>query len=513
MTIPEANDPLKNGRTLLSSDRQQAVSDFIHQRFGLHFPSSHYGDMLRALQRAVEESGFENLRHYTDWLLSGQLSDKQLEPLITNLTIGETYFFRDSALFEGLQNVLLPGCLGAEKPVRIWSAGCSTGEEPYSLAILLDQMGLGGATQRVEVYATDVNVKSLAKARQAVYSRWSFRGVSEAVQQRYFCREGEHHWRLAEKIRRQVHFSYLNLANSPFVVGTNDCGRFDIILCRNVLMYFSEQRRAAILEIMAAMLTETGWLIVSPSEVGLVRVARLKTVNVGSMQMHRNTDGQSAAVPVAGGSHPPQRVQPRPLMVARPAAVAALPPRCAAPKKVAPPAMTVSHNAADRPLQSALNMARQRDSHAAVELLLPLLKGLAAGGGESFDAMLVLGRSLANLGRSEEAEQWLTKAIQGDRLQARAHYLLATVQQERGALDAAKQSLTQALYLEPDFIMATVAMGMLLAQGGQKAQAHRQWQHALRLLDALAALDAEALVPESEGVTVSHLRRMLSSLL
>ena len=494
----------------LTIQQKQAASDFIHERFGLYFPPERFADMLRALCKATEESGFDSIDCYVSWLLSNQLSDKHLEPLITNLTIGETYFFRDKKLFSGLEEKVFPEIVktNSSHSVRIWSAACSTGEEPYSLAILLDQGQNFPLDWHVNLYATDVNVKSLAKARRAEYSQWSFRGIDETLKSSYFSPVDKHHWQLVDRLRKRIEFSYLNLAVHPLTVGSNGTQLFDLILCRNVLMYFSAERRAEILHHLTDMLTDTGWLVVSPSEVGLVDVPQLSIVDVDGMLLHRKgVDGKAvgSAAPWRKGGRQLKRTITAPLTQKSSTIGERKIIRSSIPQPPPPTIVPIVDG-----LAVAVALVEDRNYKAAIDCLMCLIADEAVLGVATAEPIFILARCLANVGRADEAEEWLEKALELDRLNSAGYYLLATIQQERGDLVQAKRSLEQSLYLDGDFIMATFALGMLLVlHGGKKEQGTKLLSRAKALL---MRFDQSEIVPDSEGLTVAHLCEILASL-
>ena len=523
----------------LSLEQQHAISSLIQQRFGLFFSPERFADMLRAVSKAAVESGYYDIVMYAEWLLSWWHSDEQLEPLITNLTIGETYFFRDSTLFSGLSKVVFPEIaksVRADKAVRLWCAACSTGEEAYSVAMLLDRVKPFPADWQTKLYATDINVKSLAKARVATYSQWSFRGVASDLRADYFENHANGQWKLKKNIRQMVEFAPLNLVQSQLVVGSNDSARFDVILCRNVLMYFSAKWRRQILNNLTAMLADNGWLVVSPSEVGLVDVEQLSVVDADGMLIHRR------------GQSPNKRTTIYPQLKSAPALLP-LSSLCALQgsrlsqlqralrhqenatnasiiSKVINPAQFVSAKVVvemspgrqkkdvsprAEVLSTAQVLMQQHEYHQAIATLEPLvLSSLPQYAKDVARPMLLLGRCLANVGELEKAEQWLEKGLQLDRLNSSSYYLLATVQQELGKREQAQKSLEQALYLDPEYIIATFSLGMLLRQVQHEEQGSKLFRRA-RLL--LARMEADAMVPDSEDLTVAHLQNLLDDLI
>ncbi|MEK6725752.1 MAG: CheR family methyltransferase [Deltaproteobacteria bacterium] len=175
-------------------------------------------------------------------LLSGDtyVSRCEWKELIIPLTIGESFFFPDKGQFEVLKERILPELIEKRKDVRslrIWSAGCSRGEEPYSLAILLDGLLPDRRDWNISIVGTDINEDTLGKARLGAYTQWSFRMVEQEVQGRYFKRRRDE-WEIDERIRNMVTFSYGNLIEEAFP--NHEICNMDLIMCRNVFIYFKE---------------------------------------------------------------------------------------------------------------------------------------------------------------------------------------------------------------------------------------------------------------------------------
>jgi chemotaxis protein methyltransferase CheR len=208
-----------------------AVIRWIRERAGLALVPDQLDDAEARVRRTMARAGFDEAGRYLDFLCGNAPA---FEDLAAELTVGETYFFRDPAQLDFVRREALPDIrrrTGDGHPLRVWSAGCASGEEAYSLAILLDEAG-----DDAPVFASDLSRASLAKARAAVYGPWSLRGVDAAVVRRHFRpRDGRHV--LDERIRRRVSFMPLNLAADGYPSLAGPWG-MDLILCRNVLMYF-----------------------------------------------------------------------------------------------------------------------------------------------------------------------------------------------------------------------------------------------------------------------------------
>ena len=189
-----------------------------------------------------------------------------LEELATQLTIPETHFFRIAPQIDALTQTVLPDLerrLSGKRELRFWSAGCSTGEEAYTLAMLAAQ-GMSARTE-VGILGTDLHPESLETARRGRYGEWSFRDTSERARQRYFVAvsPAQHRtWQIADSLRERVRFEPHNLMSLDW----SRLGRFDLILCRNVMIYFSNATAQRLIERFADQLQPGGWLILGPSD-------------------------------------------------------------------------------------------------------------------------------------------------------------------------------------------------------------------------------------------------------
>ncbi|MBI2553889.1 MAG: hypothetical protein HYV92_05575 [Candidatus Rokubacteria bacterium] len=256
----------------------------IASRLGLDFPESRQADLERGLIRACRASSVLGPEAYLAWLAA--LPDESLEwrRLASHLTVGETYFFRDRALFEALEHQVLPSLMATRRAegtrrLRLWSAGCATGEEPYSLGILVDRLIPDGPDWALTILATDINAEALEKARRGCYREWSFRETPQGIRDRYFHRRGGETFELDARIRRMVTFAPLNLAEDGYPSVVTNTSAMDLILCRNVLMYFTrEAQRQTAVRLRRGLVTG-GWLVVSPSEASAELFSPLVPVN------------------------------------------------------------------------------------------------------------------------------------------------------------------------------------------------------------------------------------------
>ena len=212
----------------LSQHRLFRLSRAVEHHLGLYFPQSRWKDLIRALKRASPSLGFDEPESCLEWLVGSPGREDRVESLGEYLTIGETHFFRDRKLFQTMEERIIPELTAQRRntgtTLRIWAAGCATGEEPYSVALTLKRVLRDLGNWNVTILATDLNRRFLKKAKQGLYTQWSFRSVPPGIQENYFIRKGDE-YRILEAIRRMVKFEHLNLAKDSFPSVTNDTRR------------------------------------------------------------------------------------------------------------------------------------------------------------------------------------------------------------------------------------------------------------------------------------------------
>ncbi|MHB0970456.1 MAG: CheR family methyltransferase [Thermoanaerobaculia bacterium] len=262
---------------------------------GLHFPEERWADLERGVVSAAHELGHPDAETCARWLLSTTLTRSHTEVLASHLTIGETYFFREKETLEVFEQQIVPELLRSrhdgERRLRIWSAGCCTGEEPYSIAMLLDGLIPDASAWNVTILATDINPQFLRKAAGGVYGEWSFRGTPAWMRERYFKQRKDGRFELDAKIRSRVRFFHLNLAGDVYPSLLNNTNAMDVIFCRNVLMYFTAERAKEVSGNLYRSLVEGGWLAVSPTETSNILFSSFSAVQFPGVVLYRKIAG------------------------------------------------------------------------------------------------------------------------------------------------------------------------------------------------------------------------------
>jgi len=438
-----------------------AVVRLLGARTGLAFAPHRHDGAEAGIRRAMAKAGVAEVARYLERLESGALA---LDDVVSELTVGETYFFRDPAQFEFIRCEALPDLLRRRGPghvLRALSAGCASGEEAYSLAILLEQEGLEASAR---VLGVDISRPALARAREAAYGPWSLRGVEEAIVRRYFrARDGRH--ALDERMRRRVDFEYLNLALDTYPSFAGGVWGIDLILCRNVLIYLDRAAVRRVAERLFLTLAEGGWLVTGASDPPLAGEAPFETVVAPAGVFYRRSITARRVFAVRHESPPP----------AEPAPWPPVPPSPVPEPAPAEPVRPEAEDACQDPF------ARAREALAAGDYARAL--ELARGLEDAASAALRV-RAIANREGSHAASQAAEAAAQRHPLAPELHFLHAVLLLDLGRLEEALESVRRVLYLDRSLAAAHFALGSLLRRRGDVEGARRAFRNSAELAGA-----------------------------
>ncbi len=461
-----------------------AILDLVAARAGL-LPPSCPPAAMEGIDRAMARAGLS--QDFEGYLARLEADPATFDDLMVELTIGETYFFRNPEHFDFVRHEVLQDLARRRGPghvVRAWSAGCASGEEPYSLAVLLLEEGYGN---RMEVWGTDVSRAALARARVATYGEWSLRGP-QAYRMRPFLHQEGRRYSLAPKVRDRVRFGYLNLAEDTWPSAASGIWGMDIIFCRNVLIYFNRPTIQAVARRLYASLADGGFLIPGPSDPSFIGLAHFETVLTDWGVVYRRPVAGATAKPTPRHVDtpswvpvtPPPPLPPPPAPVARPLS----PPPPPAPLAPAPPP-TASTGPGE--LEGARQALSRGDWREAARQAGALQEDPGAA------AMAV--RALANLD-AQAAVRACAEAITRHPLAVELRYLEALLLMGLGRLAESERAARQALYLEPTLAVAHLMLGHILRRQGDMEGALR----AFRAAESLCArLPEDAPVPLADG--------------
>ncbi|OPX84025.1 MAG: Chemotaxis protein methyltransferase Cher2 [Pelotomaculum sp. PtaB.Bin117] len=465
------------------------LNEFLAAQMGLDFPEKRRHELERGISAAALDFGFGDTESCIRWLMSSQLSKKQIEILAGRLTVGETYFFRNMKIFEALEKLILPELIdsrtysGKEQRLRIWSAGCSTGEEPYSIAILLDKMAYYLKDWHITILGTDINSYFIRKALAGIYSEWSFRGTPPWIKERFFKRSEDDRFEVLPHIKKMVRFFHLNLADDIYPSMVNSTNEMDVIFCRNVLIYLSPEQKKKVIKRLFHSLKPGGWLITSPSETSPVFFPQFTKINFGGTILFKKDNKQNYMINNAETMFSISDNKPDFI-----SGLEYLPERADIIRT------ELSEKTADQPVGNGL----LHDAQAFNEEC------------RNDITLIQSARACANQGRLAEAREWCEKAICADKLNSVLYYLLATILQEQERVEEAIISLKRALYLDPKFVLAHFTLGNITMRQGNYHESEKHYENALIVLNNYAQED---ILPESEGITAGRLSEVITNII
>ena len=248
----------------LPDDVFRLLREQIYKRSGMWFSDSSKYLLQKRLSPRAKELNFDSFQKYFYFLQYDPRADAEFDQIFDLVTTNETYFFREPAQLQAFIEEIIPDLLSRKtiKKVRIWSAGCSSGEEAYSIAMLLTESGWYDHAQ-FEIFASDINQQVLGKARKGQYRDSAFRATTPQLRDRYFTRESDNSWRVIDEIRNRVSFGRLNLYDEARV---SLLGHLDIVFCRNVIIYFDDASKKVVVTNFYNRLIDGGYLLLGHSE-------------------------------------------------------------------------------------------------------------------------------------------------------------------------------------------------------------------------------------------------------
>jgi len=480
---------MKPAEVLCSSRMLGVLVDKVHQHLGLDFSGARQADLLRRLQLLALEQECEP-GSWLESLAFAEWDQALIQQLISAFTVGETYFRRDPEALDWLAREHLVPLLQHRQTdgphhLRVWSAACCTGEEAYSLLFLIDGLLCGrDGDWRLDLLASDINDSFLARAEQGRYGANAFRRNEQSFRSRYFLAEGGR-WRVAPAWRGRIRFFRYNLAADSLPDASRGLAAIDLILCRNVLMYFSAERAAATLRHLLACLSDEGLLLLSAVEAGLATQAGYQGFWAGDNYALTPSAASLRAVKAA-----PPRQRPAAGKDAPRAARQTLASRPRTTQPAALPRVAVSSPQPEASQPSPAQPGKERR--------------------EDYEVCLAKVRRSIERQSGEEARIWLQRAValQPERLDA--YWLQLLLCRLEYDPQAALQALQRLLYLDADNAMAHFQQGLLLLEMGRRQGAER----ALRICRSLALQQpGERPVPDGEGLGFDQLRQLCEQLL
>jgi chemotaxis protein methyltransferase CheR len=425
------------------------LAELARARIGAEITHARLPQLRRAVRRALEHADLPDVDALVR-TLEHDPGSGLAEAFFADLTVQESHFRRSAAQFDALASHILPNAIernSRRRRLRLWSAGCAGGEEPYSLAMLLVELLPDIEAWDVRILATDLDRRALERARRGVYRRWSLRGLDADLVARYFRPHGTD-VEITHELRRFVHFEQLNLVADDFPRAR--LAGADVVLCRNVLMYLSAEAVTLVVARLHDALAPGGWLLVGQAEASQRTFGTFETHALPGVTAYRREREQRAA-PAHDKAHDKASAGPRPAP--------------APPARPRPPAADA---------KAAFRSAKEHaDAH-------------------DLDAAL----------------RWARVAAERDPRYAPSHYLAALVLAEQGRTSAAVEALRRCVGLDRDFALGHFVLASLLFRSGRRDLARGALETLESVLDGRTD---GAPVEHGDGLTVRRLREMVAA--
>jgi chemotaxis protein methyltransferase CheR len=455
------------------------LKSLIIERTG-HFYYQDKDDLLwERVRRRLQATGTRNASQFIGLLNDPEAGPREWARLEAEITIGETFFFRYAEQFAALRNTILPEIIERKRPerrLRIWSAGCATGAEPYSLAILVRQL-LGDELPnwRLGIIGTDINESFLETARKAQFGQWALRSLPNDEKAQYFLPLGREQWQLRPEFRSLVRFEKHNLLSLLDGSSPLQFTEFDLILCRNVLIYFHPETVNRVVGALRDCLLDDAWMLLGHAEPNPTFSAIMQAVNLPGTVVYRRREGEAQTPAPQAPAGPPVEPdvsawQPR------------LPPRAPSrriddpegPKPRLPRAATPEARTFAPPSEPPSRLAEVR--------------------------------SKADAGDLAGADALCRRALLEEPLNAALHLYHGLISQALGRPSEAEKAFRRCLYLDKSFAMAQYHLGLLLLADGRSGPGRRTLANAARIA---GAMPDDRLLPEGDGLTAGDLRNLV----
>ena len=449
-----------------SDDDFVLFQNLLSQETGIYFSHDRKQHLQMALDERLSQGRYASYREYYHFIQSHPQRQEEVRHLIELITVGETSFFRNGPHFAVLMNTVLPEIMEREKnkprkTIRIWSAGCSRGSEPYSIAIALKETIPSLQDWDISIFATDINQRVLDLAQKAAYTENYLSHMPGEYIKRYF-HESDHKYQLVDPIKKCVKFSYHNLAKSSFRVP--ELQNLDIIFCRNVTIYFDLQTTKRIVEQFYDCLNYGGYLFIGHAETLWQITDKYALIEFPQAYLYKKTKERMETKSLSHFAGVPEI----PLDIARPEPAASIVPE----KK--------------RRIFKEVDLKKSFSVH-------PQVKNRLA------QATL-----LANQAQYEEAIKQLEGIVEDDSLCLEAYYLLGVLYYNAGLCDQAIAQFKKVIYIDPGVALSYFNLGNIYLHQKKMSSAQKEFENVRRLLEKR---QPDEMVEFSNDFTADYLLR------
>ncbi|HAC65246.1 MAG TPA: chemotaxis protein CheR [Cyanothece sp. UBA12306] len=486
----------------------------ISRQTGLEIRPQNQDNLENDILARTKRLKLQSLEEYYTLLTSStQESDQEWKELISLLANNESYFFRDIGQFKLLRNTILPEIIERNKnkqTLRICSAGCSTGPEPYSLGILLKELIPNLEEWNLLILGIDLSQEALEIAKKARYSSWAFRKVDQEIQEKYFDKI-RNEYQLKTDIKKMVTFKQCNLVQDKFWQANNDMGELDLIVCRNVFIYFNQSTISKILDKFYQILQPLGYLLTGHAEIASnnnsIKKFNSKLFSESVIYQKKPEDLSTKITSVEWEVKKiDDRLKNSKLSDSKPQLKIA---NSNTSKKLNNTKFTyeslpinkndlvteIEESREIEYIKVAQELIKQKYYSLAIRKLEQTLQEYP----RNFNAKYLMAEVYANLGKYQEAIDYCNQALTLDSLSITPHYLLVQIAQEQGNLEEAKRLLKKIIYLEPYSVVAYLSLANIYKKTNNLKKYQKMQKNALKILNKLAP---DTQIPELGNMTV-----------
>jgi chemotaxis protein methyltransferase CheR len=465
----------------LSPDDFSLFQKLLIETSGLRFDEGRTQSLHHALWQRLQHRGYDSYREYYNLLKFHPEGRLEIRELFDLVTIGETYFFRNKAQFDVLMRFVLPEIIqkkvdSGDKCIRAWSAGCSRGDEAYSIAMAIMEVFPSFEDWRISVFGTDINRKSLACSEEAVYGEKDIGHLPKEYLEKYFKTLGST-YHLRDDVKELVEFEYHNLARDPCL--DEKMQNVDILFCRNVIIYFDPETTQRVIENFYNCLAQDGYLFLGHTETLWQITNRFERVEFPQTFIYKKRLGPVQedamkpfmAVPEISVENLALSAGPIPAFEPEATNEGSGSILCPQPEPLVPQLAEQAEDTTLRVDNPSAVAFRSLPGHTTPRDKGDILAGLAKA------------TTLANDAKYKEAADILGKIVEADNLSVEAYYLLGVLSYKGGNLKDAEAQFRKVIYVSPDSVLAYFNLGNMYLYQRKLREAARELKNAIRLLE------------------------------
>ena len=485
---------------------EEALCRHIRGRTGIVIQDHQLENLRETISEICDKFGYASGEEFFDFLQQCEQYVPELEWLISRITVGETYFFRDQSQMDYLRLNWLPEIINrkrekGEKTLRIWSAGCSSGQELYSIAILLHKALPDMESWTLHLLGTDINTDGLSRAIRGEYAEWSFRATNEDIRRQHFIQKGDNQYKIKPQFRSMAKFSFLNLADDSYPSIMTETHAMDLILCRNVFIYFDGSMTINVLKKFTNCLVPGGRLLLGASDMMPTSVDGLEFSEWGGMFYYRRADEKYSPQPLIKMPRKPQAIT-LPDTPSAPQLAAAERAEKLTPVSAAPvPAAPAEPKSIDTRIRELLREERWSEAIAAITQYMDIH-------GETSAMLQHRAKALSNRGESMQAVQLCQRSIELDPLNHHTYLIMALALLELNRMQEAEAALRKVIYLNRDFIEAHFHLALLQLRLGKVKPGLKSLENAL---SAAGRTDPGRELHHAVGMTVGRFAEVVKN--